>query len=325
MKAIVASQFGGAEQLHLQTVDLPVLAKDEVCIVMKAAGINPSDTYTLTGTYAVVPSLPYTPGVDGAGIVEAVGEDITHVKVGDRVWIGVSPNGRATGTLAETAVCEGRFVHKLPDNVSFEIGAMLGVPAMTAYRALVNRANVQAGQTVLIHGASGGVGLIAVQMAKALGATVVGTASRPEGKEQVRAAGADYVFDHVTAQTLETVRTQLGGQGPDVIIEFLANLNLETDLQLMAKNGTIVVVGNRGTIEITPRLAMQKECAILGMILWNATAQQYAQGVEAVTKMLEQQQITPPVGKRYPLEQTSEAFQAVIDGKGNGKVVVVME
>ncbi len=325
MKGIIVNQFGGAEQLHLQSIEEKGLARDEVRIAIKAAGVNPSDTYTLSGAYAVVPSLPYTPGVDGAGIVEEIGEDIQHVQVGDRVWVGVSPNGRSTGTLAETMVCEGRFVHRLPDNCSFEVGAALGVPAMTAYRALVHRGQVQAGQTVLIHGASGGVGLIAVQIAKALGATVIGTASQAEGKAQVKAAGADFVFDHVTADTLEDVRAQLNGREPDVIIEFLANVNLETDLQLIAKNGTIVVVGNRGTIEINPRLAMQKESSIVGLILWNATSEQYAEAVQAVTELLEKEQIQLSIGQSYPLSQASEAFQTVIDGKGNGKVVIITE
>ena len=244
MKAIQVTEFGGPELLHYKEIEDVIAGKGEVCVKLYAAGVNPSDTYTLTGTYSFVPQLPYTPGVDGAGIVEAVGEGVTNVRVGDRVFIASMKKG-GTGTFASKIVCEEASVHPLPEAVTFEQGAALGVPALTAYRALFQRAGLREGQTVLIHGASGGVGLLAVQMAKAVGAKVIGTASKPQGKELVKQAGADTVIDHVTDETIQSVLDVTDGKGPDVIIEFLANVNLETDLKMIAQFGKIVIIGNR--------------------------------------------------------------------------------
>ncbi|MEK4129596.1 NADPH:quinone reductase [Solibacillus sp. FSL W8-0474] len=322
LKAIRINQFGTSENLLVEQTEIQGPAENEVLINLYAAGVNPSDVYTSTGTYAIKPELPYTPGLDGAGIVEEVGKQVTNVKVGDRVFIASLPNGQATGTIAEKIVCESRFVHPIPEHISFEEGAALGIPALTAYRAVVGRANVQAGQTVFIHGASGAVGLQAVQIAKALGAKVIGTASRESGKQLVKEAGADIVLDHITEQTIDAVLEQTNGKGPNVIIEFLANENLQTDLQMIAKQGVIVIVGNRGEININPRLMMQKECDVRGMVLFNVTAEEHQQLIQEVAKLLEKQQLKPVVGYSYPLEEASIAFDAVINGEHNGKVVV---
>ena len=322
MKAIQISNFGTSENLVVEQVDSPTVTELEVKVNLGAAGVNPSDVYTSTGTYSIKPALPYTPGLDGAGIVEEIGEQVTNVKVGDRVFIACMPEGKATGTMAEQIVCESRFVHHLPEHISFEQGASLGIPALTAYRALVGRAKIKTGQTVFIHGASGAVGLLAVQIAKAMGAKVIGTASREAGKQLVKEAGADIVLDHITEQTIDSVLNATNGNGPDVIIEFLANKNLQTDLQLITKQGVIVVVGNRGEIEINPRLMMQKECDVRGMSLFNGTAEQHLELITGVAKLMEDKQLNPYIGHRYPLDQAGTAFDAVINGEHNGKVVV---
>ncbi|SOC44513.1 NADPH:quinone reductase [Ureibacillus acetophenoni] len=326
MKAIQVTQFGGPEQLVYKDIEDVVVGKGEVCVRLYAAGVNPSDTYTLTGTYAFsIPELPYTPGLDGAGIVEAVGEGVTNVQIGDRVFVASLNRGKSTGTFAQKIVCDPSFVHPLPEQVSFEQGAALGVPALTAYRALFQRARIKPGQWVLIHGASGGVGLQAVQMAKAHGAKVIGTASKPEGKSLVEQAGADVVIDHVTEATIEEVLALTDGNGPDVIVEFLANVNLETDLKMVARFGTIVVIGNRGSIEINPRLAMQKECDILATALWNAPEDEYKESIHGVIGMLESGALRPIIGTSLPLEQASQAFEQVANGVGNGKLVLTIE
>ena len=325
MKAIQVREFGGPEKLVYTDIEETIAGAGEVKVRLYAAGVNPSDTYTTTGTYAIVPALPYTPGLDGAGIVEAVGEGVSSVQVGERVFVAVTTSSISSGTFAEKIVCEAKFVHPLPEQVSFEQGAALGVPALTAYRALFHRARIQSGQTVLIHGASGGVGLQAIQMAKAHGLTVIGTASRQQGKDLVKQAGADHVINHVTEDTIEEVFALTNGKGPDVIIEFLANSNLETDLKVIAKYGTIVVIGNRGTIEINPRHAMQKECAILGMILWNAPQQEYEESILEVTKMLASGVLRPIIGTALPLEHASAAYEQLADGTGNGKVVLIID
>ncbi|WP_075981585.1 NADPH:quinone reductase [Bacillus massilinigeriensis] len=326
MKAIRVSQFGGPEKLVYTDVEDVVAGKGEVCVRLFAAGVNPSDTYTLTGTYAFsIPQLPYTPGLDGAGIIEAIGEEVTNVSVGDRVFVASLAGSSSTGTFAQKMVCDATLVHPLPEHVSFEQGAALGVPALTAYRALFQRASLKPGQTVLIHGASGGVGLQVVQMAKSHGAKVIGTASKPEGKKMVQQAGADYVIDHVTEETIDDVLTLTDSTGPNVIIEFLANKNLETDLKLIAPFGKIVIIGNRGSIEINPRLAMQKECDILATALWNAPKEEYQQSIDGVIGMLKSGALSPIIGTTLPLSQASQAFEQLAKGVGNGKLVLKIE
>ncbi|GAE36008.1 NADPH:quinone reductase [Halalkalibacter akibai] len=326
MKAIQVTQFGGPEKLVYTDVKVRDVGKKEVCIRLYAAGINPSDIYTLTGTYAFcIPQLPYTPGLDGAGVVEAVGEGVTHVRVGERVFVASLMGSESTGTFAEKVVCDATLVYPLPDQVSFEQGAAIGVPALTSYRALFQRARLKPGQTVLIHGASGGVGLQVVQMAKAHGAKVIGTASKPEGKKMVREAGADEVINHVTEATIQDVLALTHGRGPDVIIEFLANINLETDLKLIAPFGKIVIVGNRGSIEVNPRLAMQKECDILATALWNAPKEEYEQSIHGVIGMLKSGVLRPIIGTSLPLQQASQGFEQLAEGKGNGKLVLVID
>ncbi|KHF38688.1 NADPH:quinone reductase [Halalkalibacter okhensis] len=326
MKAIQVTQFGGPDKLVYTDVEDVVAGKGEVCVRLYAAGVNPSDTYTLTGTYAFSkPQLPYTPGLDGAGIVEAIGEGVANVAVGDRVFIASLMGRKSTGTFAQKIVCDATVVHLLPDHVSFDQGAALGVPAMTAYRALFQRAGLKPGQTVFIHGASGGVGLQAVQMAKSHGAKVIGTASKPEGKKMVQEAGADVVMNHVTETTLEEVLALTDGHGPDVIIEFLANVNLETDLKLIAPFGKIVIVGNRGSIEINPRLAMQKECDILATALWNAPKEEYEQSIHGVIGMLKSGALHPVIGTTLPLQEASQGFDLLAEGTGHGKLVLKID
>ncbi len=326
MKAIQVTQFGGPEQLVYTDVEDVTAGKGEVCVRLYAAGVNPSDTYTVTGTYASsIPQLPYTPGVDGAGIVEGIGEGVTNVAVGDRVFIASLKGGPSTGTFAQKVVCNQTSVHPLPEHISFEQGAALGVPALTAYRALFQRACLKPGQTVLIHGASGGVGLQAVQMAKSHGAKVIATASKPEGKKMVQQAGADMIIDHVTEETIKDVLALTDGNGPDVIIEFLANINLETDLKLIAPFGKIVIIGNRGSIEINPRLAMQKECDILATALWNAPQEEYEQSIHGVIGMLTSGALRPIIGTTLPLQQASQGFEQLAKGIGNGKMILTID
>ncbi|WP_338472548.1 NADPH:quinone reductase [Niallia sp. XMNu-256] len=325
MKAIQVSQFGGPEKLFYTDVEDVRPGKGQVCVRLYAAGVNPADAYTLTGTYSTIPQLPYTPGVDGAGTVEAVGEEVSNVRVGDRVFIATLDGSYSTGTFAQKVVCDQTNVHPLPDHVSYEQGAALGIPALTAYRALFQRANLKPGQTVLIHGASGGVGLQAVQMAKAHGAKVIGTASKPEGKKMVKEAGADVVIDHVSEATINDVLAVTDGKGPDVIIEFSSHVNLETDLKLISRFGKIIIIGNRGSIEINPRLAMQKECDILGMALWNARQDEREQIIHGVIDMLSSGALRPMIGTYFPLQQASQAFEQLAEGTGNGKIVLSID
>src|SRR5215510_9872109 len=268
MKAIRVSEFGGPETLKVQDVPDPKPDSGQVLVRVKAAGINPVDTYIRSGTYARKPNLPYTPGTDAGGVIEAVAANVKHFKVGDRVYT----NGSITGVCAELAICEESRVHHLPSRVSFAQGAALGVPYGTAYRALFQRGRGKAGETVLVHGATGGVGLAAVQFARAAGFTVIGTGGSERGRALVAEQGAHHVLDHRASGYEKQIMDITGGRGVDLITEMLANVNLAKDLTMLAPaHGRVVVIGNRGNIEINPREAMAREADILGLTLFAAT------------------------------------------------------
>src|SRR5437870_3041880 len=229
MKAIRVSEFGGPEVLKLQDVPDPKPDSGQVLVRVKAAGVNPADTYIRSGTYARKPNLPYTPGMDAAGVVEAVGPNVKRFKAGDRVYT----SGSITGAYAELTVCEESRVHPLPSKVSFAQGAALGVPYGTAYRALFQRGHAKAGETLLVHGASGGVGIACVQFARAFGMTVIGTAGTEKGLALVTAQGAHHVADHRTPDYEKKITAFTDVRGVDLITEMLANVNLAKDLSLL--------------------------------------------------------------------------------------------
>ena len=322
MKAIVVDQYGVEDAMQLKDIPEPIPAKDEVLIALKNAGVNPNETYVLTGSYAFFsPPLPFTPGFDGAGIVDAVGDDVTEFKPGDRVYIAGFMARSNTRTYAEKAAVSVDGVQHLPDNVSFEPRAALGIPATAAYRAIYIRGDVKEGETVLIHGASGGVGLLSIQMAKEAGATVIGTASSEEGRALVLEYGADYAMDHLSADNKEELLKLCRGKGPDVIIEFLANVNLGLDMEVIAKYGRIVVVGNRGSIEVNPRLLMAKDSDILGLGVPNYTPEEYMAALNKISELLEQEKLVPVVGRHFTLSEAGEAHRVIMDEKTRGKLV----
>jgi NADPH2:quinone reductase len=302
-----------------ETAD-PVAGSHQVLVAVRAAGINPVDTYVRAGTYArKKPDLPYTPGFDAAGVVESVGPDVQRFKAGDRVYI----NGTLTGAYAEKALCKEENVYLLPSRLSFAQGAGVYVPYATAAHAIHHVAKCRAAETILIHGASGGVGSAAVQIARAAGLRVLGTAGSPRGLELARAQGADQVFDHRSATYLEQVAAATEGRGPDVILEMLANVNLGKDLKTIAFRGRIVIIGNRGTIEVSPRDAMAKDVSILGMMLFNITADESARIDAMLAAGLENGTMTPIVGKEIPLADAARAHEAVLEAGSYGKIVLI--
>jgi NADPH2:quinone reductase len=284
-----------------------------------AVGVNPVDTYLRSNTDNRGPKLPYTPGSDAAGLVEAVGAGVTGVKAGDRVYVG----GTATGAYAQQSLCGETQVHPLPANVSFAQGAGMNVPYATAYHALFNRGHGQAGETVLVHGASGGVGIAAVQLARARGLTVIGTAGTERGKKLVLAEGAHHVLDHTAATYLDELMRLTDNRGVDVVLEMLANANLQKDLGIIAMRGRIVVIGNRGTTEINARSAMNKDAAILGMALFHASPGQLAGIHAALVEGLANGTLRPVIGEELPLAKASRAHEAVMEPGHHGKVVLI--
>ncbi|EYC02605.1 hypothetical protein Y032_0099g3204 [Ancylostoma ceylanicum] len=254
MRAAIVKHFGGPETIKIIS-DLPkpaIKTGKQVLVRVAASGVNPVDTYIREGHYAALPTLPYTPGRDGAGIVEQVGEDVTHVKVGDRVYFLANH----TGSAAEYCLTDKVF--PLPFDVTFQEGACLGIPYMTAHRALFLLGHLKKGQRVLVHGASGGVGLAAVQMAANFGAVVVGTAGTEEGIELVKKNGARDVFNHRVHRYSSKMKKSYP-DGFDLIVEMAAHLNLGIDLDLLAHNGKVAVVGSRGEVTVDPRAFMKDE------------------------------------------------------------------
>lgn len=319
MKAIRVQQFGEPKVLQLQDMQTLTPKGEEVLVAVKAIGINPVDTYIRSGTYSFKPHLPYTPGMDAAGIVEAVGPSVKDIKPGDRVYCA----GTISGAYAEKALCLASQVHRLPEGISFSQGAALGVPYVTAYRALIQKAKARPGQTVLVHGASGGVGIAAVQIARALGMTVTGTAGSDKGRHLVAEQGAHHVMDHNDPTHGQTLRQLSGGRGIDVILEMLANVNLATDLEVVAPGGTIVIIGNRGTIEINPRMLMAKEVSLLGMVVLNAPPADLASIHAALYAGLENKTLRPVIAVELTLSDAAKAHRLVMESRHVGKIVLV--
>ena len=309
MRAIRIREFGGPEVLLLEAVPDPQTGPGQVLVHIHAAGVNPVDTYIRTGAYAQKPTLPYTPGSDAAGVVESVGQGVTQVKAGDRVYIYRS----LTGTYAEKALCTEAQVHPLPNKVTFAQGAAVGVPYVTAYRALHHKAHAQAGETVLVHGASGGVGIAAVQMGRAAGAPVIGTASTDKGRELVAREGAHYVADHSAADSQEQLMKLTGGRGFAVILEMLANRNLARALAMLEKFGRVVVVGSRGPVEINPRDIMTRDAVLYGMTSFNISDYDLAGIHAALVAGLENGTLRPVVGQEFPLADAAREHLAVME------------
>jgi len=319
MKAIRVHEFGGPEVMKLEEVPNLTPGPGQVVVTVKAVGVNPVDSYIRTGTYYLKPPLPYTPGMDAAGTVEAVGQHVESVEVGERVYVA----GTLSGAYAAQALCDVSQVHRLPERVSFAQGAAVNVPYATAYRALYNRAHGQPGETVLVHGASGGVGTAAVQMARASGLTVIGTAGTEKGLKLVLEQGAHHVVDHRREGYTEEIMALTKGRGVDVILEMLANVNLAKDLTLLARRGRVVVIGNRGSIEINPRATMQRDLSILGLTLMNATKEELVGIHAALVAGLESGTLNPVVGREMPLADAPLAHRAVMEPGAYGKIVLI--
>jgi NADPH:quinone reductase len=324
MRAIVVRELGAPNVMKLEDVPDPVAGPDEVLVRVHAAGVNPVDAYIRSGQYARKPSVPYTPGSDGAGVVEAVGANVKGVSRGDRVYIagyGNKPGG--AGTYAELAVASPSQLYRLPDRASFAQGAALGVPYATAYRALFQRAHARPAESVLVHGATGGVGIATVELARAHGMFVIGSGGTDEGLKTVREHGADVTVNHRASGYTDEIMKATGGRGVDVIIEMAAHVNLGRDLGLLAKGGRVSVVGSRGPVEINARDAMGRDAAILGMTLFNATDRDVAEIHAALIAGLTNGSLNPVVGREMKLDDAARAHEAVMEPGAMGKIVLV--
>lgn len=310
MRAISVQEFGGPEVMNCTEVELPAPGPGEARVRVEAAGINPVDTYIRSGAYGRLPDLPYTPGRDGAGVVLEVGPDYDGPPVGERVYLVES----VTGTYAQEAICKQSQLYPLPAEATFSQGAAIGIPYTTAYYALFLKGLARPGQRVLIHGGSGGVGLAAVQLANALGMTVIATAGTEEGRDLILGNGGEVALPH----------SESSFAGPyDLIVEMLANKNLDRDLDMLKPRGRVVVVGNRGPTEVDARKTMTRDLTICGLALVNATAEERVQAQAAIGAGLANGTLKPVIREEMSLEDAPLAHKLVMEPGAGGKIVLL--
>jgi NADPH2:quinone reductase len=317
MKAIIVRKYGDPEVMVVEETPTPKPGPGQVLVRIRAAGVNPTEVYARSG--ATKAALPYTPGTDGAGVVESTGPDVKSVKPGDRVYTA----GTVTGTYAEYALAREPQVLPLPEKVSFAQGAGLFIPYATAFRALSQLARARTGETVLVHGASGGVGVASVQTARALGLKVLGTAGSDRGRDLALREGAHHVVDHTKDGYRDEIMSLTGGKGVDVVLEMAAHVNLGADLKLLTRYGRVVVIGSRGDVSVTPRDLMFRDSTIYGMLLWNITPEDAASAHAAIAAGLQNGTLRPIVGVEMPLADAPKAHRKVMEPGAFGKIVLV--
>ncbi|GMH41341.1 hypothetical protein BSKO_09251 [Bryopsis sp. KO-2023] len=320
MKAVRVPKFGGTDVLTIATdIPKPKPAAKDVLIHVKAIGVNPVETHFREGHMPGGPTPPFTLGSDCAGIVEEVGSDVTSLKAGDRVWTWQA----TSGSHAEYASASEGGTFLLVDELSFEEGAALGIPYMTAYRALVHKGHAKSGETVLVHGASGATGVGAVQLGKVLGLKVIGTGGTKEGLEIVKKAGADEVYNHRDKEYLAKLKESCGGV--DLVIEMASHFNLGKDLTIMKPGGRIVVIGARGPVEINPGDMILNEVTISGLLIFKATLEEGKESAEVIAKEAKAGRLHPIVGKRFKLEEIATAHKDLMEGSGAlGRTVLTL-
>ena len=329
MRAVRVRDFGDPKVLVVEETPEPVPGPGEVLVRVGAAGVNPVETYIRAGAYSELPSLPYTPGSDAGGVIEAVGSGVGASAAADdgapgaEVGRSVYTAGSLSGTYAEFALCKAGQVHSLPGGISAAQGAALGVPYATAYRALFQRGRAAAGEAVLVHGASGGVGLAAVQFALAAGLTVIGTAGSEAGRALVAAQGAHHTLDHGDPHHLAAAVELTNGRGVDLIVELLANVNLSSDPRALAMGGRVIVIGSRGKVEIDPREFMDREAEMRAMRLPNASPGDLDEAHHAIAAGLADGSLRPVAGRELPLAEAPRAHRDLVAGPALGKIVLV--
>ena len=318
MKAIRVHQFGDSNVMKLEDIPDPTPADAQILIRAHAVGVNPVDTYIRAGIYGQR-EFPFTPGMDAAGVVESVGKGVRSFKPGDRVYT----SGTLAGAYAQLVVAKESQVHPLPANITFEQGAALGVPYATAYYALFFRARALPAEMVLVHGATGGVGVAVVQLARSHGLIVFATGGTDRGRKLAIEQGAHYVLDHRAPDYLQNLMLLTGNRGVDLIIEMLANVNLAKDLTVLSPRGRVIVIGSRGKIEIDPRLTMRCDADIRGMTIMNATETQVKAIHAALFAGLENGSLRPVVGQKLPLSSAAQSHDDVMKPGSHGKIVLI--
>jgi len=322
MKAVLCKAFGPAETLVLEEVASPEPKKNEILLDVHAAGVNFPDTLIIEGKYQFKPPFPFSPGGECAGVVAAVGEKITHMKPGDRVMALTG-----WGSFAEQVAVPAYSVMQIPKGMDFNSAAAFGMTYGTSMHALKDRGNLQAGETLLVLGASGGVGLAAVEIGKAMGAKVIAAASSAEKLAVAKAAGADELINYSEASLKDEVKRLTGGAGADVIYDPVGGDLFDQAIRSIAWNGRLLVVGfASGRIpELPVNLALLKGAAVVG-VFWGSFAQRQPQDNLANFQQLfawyAEGKLKPLVSQTFPLAQAADAINALGQRKAVGKVVV---
>lgn len=322
MKAVLCKAFGPAETLVVEDVASPAIKKNEILLEVHAAGVNFPDTLIIEGKYQFKPPFPFSPGGEAAGVVLEAGEKVEHIKTGDRVMALTG-----WGSFAEQVAVPGYNVMPIPHGLDFNAAAAFGMTYGTSMHALKQRANLQAGETLLVLGASGGVGLAAVEIGKAMGATVIAAASSAEKLAVAKAAGADHLINYSESSLKDEVKKLTGGQGADVIYDPVGGDLFDQAIRAIAWNGRLLVVGfASGRIpELPINLTLLKGAAVVG-VFWGSFAQRQPQDNAANFKQLfawhAEGKLKPLVSQVFALEQAAEAINALGQRKAVGKVVV---
>ncbi len=325
MKALVCEKYGPPESLVIRDLPDPVPGAGEVLVDVKAAGINFPDVLLIAGTYQVKVPPPFVPGNEAAGIVESVGEGVTRVKPGDKVIITPQAGG-----FAEKCVVSEKLCLPLPDGLSYEQGAGFTITYATSYHALRQSTELKQGETILVLGAAGGVGITAVEIARALGARVIAAASSEEKLQFAREAGADETINYSEVSLREAVKELTGGKGVDVVYDPVGGELAQMALRSLAWHGRYLVIGFAcGEIPNFPaNIALLKEASIIGV--WWGTWSNHNPGsslknMMELAAMVGNGTLQPRVTESYPMDHYADAFAAITGRRARGKVVLTFD
>lgn len=322
MKAVLCQELGLADKLVVTDVEAPKPGKGEVLIDVKAAGLNFPDVLMIQGLYQFRPDLPFVPGGEAAGVVSELGEGVTNVSVGDRVIFT-----NQIGGFAEKAVANAAILVKIPDSMPFEVAAGFTITYATSYHAFKQRAELKAGETVLVLGAAGGVGLAAVELAKAAGATVIAAASSDDKLEVCKEAGADAVINYAPGDLRQLIKEATGGKGIDVVYDPVGSDYTEAALRSLRPGGRLLVVGfAAGDIPKIPlNLCLLKQCSIVG-VFWGGFARgnppAQFENMQELFTLYEKGAIKPRVDDLFSLDDVEQAFACLTERRAKGKVIL---
>ncbi|HET6494206.1 MAG TPA: NADPH:quinone reductase [Thermoleophilia bacterium] len=323
MKAVRIHEYGGPEVLLYEDMPVPVPGPAQVLVRVEAASVNPVDVAVREDRFPTPKEPPKTLGSDGAGVVEAVGEDITTVRPGDRIFFSGLGVG-SEGSYADYAVIAQTQAVRMPTTLSFTDAAALGMAFPAAYYGLIRRGNVQAGETVLVQGAAGGVGSASVQLAKAMGAHVIATIAGREEADLVRSLGADEAIDRLREDVVGRTLALTDGKGVDLVHELVISANLMSDIRLVAKNGRVVCTGQGPSPEAVLSIgeALAKDVTLLFMNLNNAGRAGVAAIAAEIAQMAANGRVKPVIGATLPLAEARRAHE-MLAGDHLGKIVLL--